>query len=91
MRIDYKNQTVISSEEVNAKDVEFAIRKTKLKLSADILATQEKLSDAEAALAEAKTSYPLDLDTIVALMQTVDGYKKGLDIVTELQKELGLE
>ena len=91
MRIDYKNQTLLSQEEKNAQDVQFAIQEAKLQLASDILETQRQLASAKKDLEDAKTLFPFCSKTIIAAMANVDGYQKGLDALLNLQKELGLE
>ena len=89
MRIDFKNQKPLSEEEASQKDVQFAVEQTKLELQSSILATSQSIANSEAQLAEIKTTYPLDIDNYVKVNNELIGYKEGLKMLENLQKELG--
>lgn len=91
MRIDYKKKVLLSQEEKDSQDVQFAIQESKLELASAILATEKSLANAKKALEEVKTMYPLNCQAIVDATCNVDNLQKGLDILRSTQKELGLE
>lgn len=91
MKINYKTKQLISQEESETQDVQFAIDKAKLQLQSDILATRKSLADKKKEIEEAKTECPLDSLKIISLISEAEGFENGLKKLAELQKELGLE
>lgn len=88
-KIDYKQKKLLSTEEVGREQLELAIQEVKLNLEGDALATQREVIKCERELKEAKQEYPLDIDRIIAKTKSLEGYKKGLEIIQGLQKEFG--
>ena len=90
MKVDYKNKKVLSESEVSDKELEYIIEESRLQLDASLLETKRLLTGASKELAEAKCEYPIDPQEIVDLTSKVDSYAKGLEILENLKKELGL-
>ena len=91
MRLDYKNRKPLQEEELSQKDVELSVKKTKLQLESDILATESAISDAEDEIYVIKTTYPLDTIKYVNKLAELSSLKDGLKEIQKLQKELGLD
>ena len=90
MRLDFKNQKPLASEEMSQREVQSAVEKTKLQLASDILATKSAIADVEEEIGVIKTTYPLDTQEYVNKVSALTGLKEGLKQITNLQKELGL-
>lgn len=88
MLIDYKSQKLISTEEINTQQVEFNVRQAKLQLQADILKTEQLISEGEARLKLAKQTYPFDSAHIIDSQLELEAYQEGLKRLKELEKEL---
>lgn len=88
MLIDYKNQKLISTEEINNQQVEFNVRQAKLQLQADILKTEQLISEGEAKLKLAKQTYPFDSERIIDSQLELEAYQEGLKRLKELETEL---
>lgn len=88
LRLNYKTKTLLESQEVNKKDVEFAIRQAKLSVEADLLETEKSLATEEAKLEVLKTTFPLDAQGIVNKKSEIEGLKKGISAMKSLKKEL---
>ena len=88
MLIDYKNQKLISTEELNTQQVEFNVRQAKLQLQADILKTEQLISEVEAKLKLAKQTYPFESDRIIDSQLELEAYQEGLKRLKELETEL---
>jgi len=88
MLIDYKNQKLISTEEINKQQVEFNVRQAKLQLQADILKTEQLISEGEAKLKLAKQTYPFDSNRIIGSQLELEAYQEGLKRLKELETEL---
>jgi hypothetical protein len=88
MLIDYKNQKLISTEEINTQQVEFNVRQAKLQLQADILKTEQLISEGEAKLKLAKQTYPFDSEHIIDSQLELEAYQEGLKRLKGLEKEL---
>lgn len=91
MKLNYKEQKLLSAEEQSQQVIEYAVKSTKLQYQANLLATQKSLEEAKNELAEAKTEYPLDFGKVVSLQDSVESLEKGLKALKNLGKELGLE
>ena len=89
MRLNYKTKVLLSAEETSQKDINYAVERTKLELSADILATRQKIAELQSDIEKVKTTYPLDTKAYIELTDELEQYNKGLDKVLTLQKELG--
>lgn len=85
-----RTKGIIRSGKVQ-KDVEYAVKSTKLQYQADLLKTQQFLDEAKKNLAEAKTEYPMSFEKVVNLYNEVESYEKGLTVLKEIGKELGFE
>lgn len=88
MLIDYKNQKLISTEEINNQQVKFNVRQAKLQLQADILKTEQLISEGEAKLKLAKQTYPFDSARIIDSQLELEAYQEGLKRLKELETEL---
>lgn len=88
MLIDYKNQKMISTEQLNNQQVEFNVRQAKLQLQADILKTEQLISEGEAKLKLAKQTYPFDSERIIESQLNLEAYQEGLKRLKELETEL---
>ena len=88
MLIDYKNQKLISTEELNNQQVKFNVRQAKLQLQADILKTEQLISDGEAKLKLAKQTYPFNSEYIIDSQLELEAYQEGLKRLKELETEL---
>jgi hypothetical protein len=88
MLIDYKNQKMISTEQLNNQQVEFNVRQAKLQLQADILKTEQLVSEGEAKLKLAKQTYPFDSERIIDSQLELEAYQEGLKRLKELETEL---
>ena len=64
MRLDFKNQKPLASEDLSQQEVQFAVEETKQQLNSDILATKRAIFEKEKCLSEIKTTYPLDAKKI---------------------------
>lgn len=88
MLIDYKNQKMISTEQLNNQQVEFNVRQAKLQLQADILKTEQLISEGEAKLKLAKQTYPFNSEHIIDSQLELEAYQEGLKRLKELETEL---
>ena len=88
MLIDYKNKKLISADEINNQQVEFNVRQAKLQLQADILSTEQLISEGEAKLKLAKQTYPFNSGHIIDCQLKLDAYQEGLKRLKELETEL---
>ena len=87
MKVDYLNKKVLSEEAVEVASVEYAVESTKLELQASLLATRKSLGEAENALKELKTEYPLNIQAIVDKELEIRDLKDGIKIIEKIQKE----
>lgn len=88
MLIDYKNQKLISTEEINNQQVKFNVRQAKLQLQADILKTEQLISEGEVKLKLAKQTYPFDSEHIIECQLNLEACQEGLKRLKELETEL---
>lgn len=88
MLIDYKNKKLISTEEINTQQVKFNVRQAKLQLQADILKTEQLISECEAKLKLAKQTYPFNSNSIIDTQLELEAYQEGLKRLKELETEL---
>lgn len=88
MLIDYKNQKMISTEQLNNQQVEFNVRQAKLQLQADILKTEQLISEVEAKLKLAKQTYPFNSERIIDGQLELEACQEGLKRLKELETEL---
>ncbi len=88
MLIDYKNKKLISTDEINNQQVEFNVRQAKLQLQADILKTEQLISEGEVKLKLAKQTYPFDSERIIDSQLELEAYQEGLKRLKELETEL---
>ena len=78
MKLNYKEQKLLSAEEQSQQAIEYAVKSTKLQYQSNLLATQKSLEEAKNELVEAKTEYPLDFGKVVSLQDSVESLEKGL-------------
>lgn len=88
MLIDYKNQKMISTEQLNNQQVEFNVRQAKLQLQADILKTEQLISEVEAKLKLAKQTYPFNSERIIDGQLELEACQEGLKRLKKLETEL---
>ena len=88
MLIDYKNKKLISPDEINTQQVEFNVRQAKLQLQADILQTEQLISEGEAKLKLAKQTYPFNSERIIDSQLELEACQEGLKRLKELETEL---
>ena len=72
MRINYKTKELLDETKMQQKEVEYAIRKTKLQLDADILTTEEELDTKRMELEILKTTYPLDTQAFINMKSEIE-------------------
>lgn len=90
MRINYKEQKVLSAEEMSQKEISCMVRKASLQLQADLLASESALEDKKNKLAEVKTTYPLNVQDVINIQLDIEALEDGIKRTKCLQKELGL-
>ena len=88
VKIDYKNKSFIDYEAKLGEEIEYMVEDTKLTVEREILDTKRALKAAEAALADLKTEYPLNIERIVDMTEEIENHKKYLKVVEGLKKEL---
>lgn len=88
MLIDYKNKKLISTDEINNQQVEFNVRQAKLQLQADILKTEQLISEVEAKLKLAKQTYPFNSERIIDGQLELEACQEGLKRLKKLETEL---
>ena len=91
MLLDYKEQKLLSEEQKSQKEIEYAVKSTKLQYQANLLATQSALDEAKKKLSDLKCAYPFDFEEVISTADEVESLKKGLDTLKSLGKELGFE
>lgn len=89
MKINYKEKKLISQEEMEQSQLDFAVEETKLELQSSVLATKRSLEEAKNNLASLKQEYPLNIEAIADAKATVEEYSDGLKLLQELQEEFG--
>lgn len=89
MKINFKERKLVSSEELDQKEVQYAVDEAKLQLQSDILATEKSLASKKAELDDAKCSVPLNSSNIVNLQIEVESLEDGLKRLNALKKEFG--
>ena len=89
MKINFKERKLVSSEELDQKEVQYAVEEAKLQLQSDILATEKLLAVKKAELEDAKCTVPLNSNNIVNLQIEVESLADGLKRLKALQKEFG--
>lgn len=91
MLLNYKEQKLLSEEQKSQKEIEYAVKSTKLQYQANLLATQSALDKAKKKLSDLKCAYPLDFEEVINTADEVESLEKGLDTLKSLGKELGFE
>ena len=91
MKLDYKNRKQLSSEVQDQKEVEFAVQNTRLQFEADKLATKRAIAEYQEKLDNLKSDYPIDIQEIITTQEYLKNLQAGLEAITTLQKELGLD
>ena len=86
-RINYAKKELLSAEELNQQEVSYMVDEAKLQFDADVLNTKRALATKKAELEEAKTSYPIDTQTIINLQIEVESLEDGLKRLEILKKE----
>lgn len=91
MKIDYKNKTILSEEEVSQNLVESYVAETKSAINADIAVTRTALIKAEAELKCIMQTYPWNSEEYIDLCDKVNGYKSALTYLEDALTKLGLK
>ena len=91
MKLDYKNRKPLSSEAQDQKEVEFAVQNTRLQFEADKLATKRAIAEYQEKLDNLKSDYPIDIQEIITTQEYLKNLQAGLEAITDLQKQLGLD
>ena len=63
-------------------------KQSSLALQQAVVETEYQLEEAKAKLLELKRTFPLPVSKIVEQISKVEGYERGLEALTALQKEL---
>ena len=87
MKVNFKERKLVSSEELDQKEVQYAVDEAKLQLQSDILATEKSLAVKKAEYEDAKQTVPLDSTKIVNLQIEVESLEDGLKRLNNLKKE----
>ena len=87
MKVNFKERKLVSSEELDQKEVQYAVDEAKLQLQSDILATEKSLAAKKAEYEDAKQTVPLDSTKIVNLQIEVESLEDGLKRLNNLKKE----
>ena len=91
MKVDYKNKTLLSTEEVENAELEYAVENTELELKSALLNTKKSLGEAKNELKDLKSDYPLDIDAIVEKILDIRDLEDGVNIIESLMKEFGFK
>lgn len=91
MLLNYKEQKLLSEEQKSQKEVEYAVKSTKLQYQSNLLATQSALDEAKKKLNDLKCEYPLNFEEVINTTNEVESLEKGLATLQSLGKELGFE
>jgi len=89
MKINYKEKTLLSSEENVQKEVEYMVEDQKLQFQSDLLATKRALASAKAKVEDLKTEYPLDTTAIIEAQLEQEALEDGLARMEKLKEEFG--
>ena len=89
MKINYKEQKLISEETKTKEELSVYIQKPDLELQSSLLATQQSVIEMELKLADAKTEYPLDINKVISITAEIESLKKGIECIEDLRKEYG--
>ena len=87
MKLNFKERKLVSNEELDQKEVQYAVDEAKLQLQSDILATEKSLAFKKAELEDAKCTVPLNSINIVNLQIEVESLEDGLKRLNALKKE----
>lgn len=88
MSSKYRELISKTDEEKAAAYLELDVKKAKLTVEGSKVNTAQALAGAEAGLARAKATNPLDLNAILEAMEEVTSLKIGLENLAALEKEL---
>jgi len=91
MKVDYKNKTLLSTEEVENAELEYAVENTELELKSALLNTKKSLGEAKNELKDLKSDYPLDINAIVDKTMDIKDLEDGVNIIESLMKEFGFK
>lgn len=91
MKLNYKEQKLISEEQKTSSEIEYAVKSQKLQYQANLLATQSALDEAKKKLNDLKCEYPLNFVEVINVTNEVESLEKGLATLQSLGKELGFE
>ena len=89
MKINYKEQKLISEETKTKEELSVYIQKTDLELQSVLLATQQSVIETELKLADAKTEYPLNIEKVLGLTAELESLQNGIECIEKLRKEYG--
>ena len=84
----YAERLLQSEEEQKEVEVTRKVKMAQLKLEADITETSYALVKAEEKVEQLKSADNIDFNAIVEAMEEVEGYKKGMEALEALKKEL---
>lgn len=90
MRLDYKNQKPLSTEEVSAEEVQLALKDAKLELSEKELANEKVLLKKKEERKVIMTTYPLDVEAAFKLDNEIESLEEGNKRIAQYKEELGL-
>ena len=91
MKINYKEQKLISEETKTKEELSVYIQKTDLELQSALLATQQSVIETELKLADAKTEYPLNIEKILCLTSELESLQNGIECLKKLRNEYGFK
>ena len=91
MKVDYKNKTLLSTEEVEKAELEYAVENTELELKSALLNTKKSLGKAKNELKDLKSDYPLDIEAIAEKTLDIRDLEDGIKIIESLMKEFGFK
>lgn len=89
MKLNFKERKLVSNEELDQKEIQYAVEEAKLQLQSDILATEKSLASKKAELDDAKCTVPLNSINIINLQIEVESLEDGLKRLNALKKEFG--
>ena len=84
----YKDLLSQSQQEKDQLELSFRVEEAQHKLSADLLSTKRSLAEANLALMQAKSNYPLYPQDVINAQLRVEGLEDGIRRLEALQTEL---
>lgn len=77
-----------SQQDKEGQEVAYKVKKAKLDLQADILATEQSLAEKQACLVRVKSEFPLAPQRIIDIEIEIEGLEDGLARLQALEEEL---